>query len=256
MPTGPGPDARARDVAGVTAELVLSVGGPALRQSRGAGRTPSTSPPGSTARLACRFPGTPTRATLHVPLPPAVPRRSAHDGPVSYHRAWPAPRQQRTALPQPWPPALTARPARAASAPTGLAENAWPRGDECLSARSEPGRGSATGMVSAHGPVPTWLSESAMTTSRMKALARRAFPSPSRLHATLAAPAPGCLVLDIQQSCRIGRHDRYERQRIHRRSAHPCSRGEGKTGRRVVRRAQARGLPVRVGSRPGEPPLG
>ncbi|HET9080921.1 MAG TPA: hypothetical protein VFO01_10470 [Trebonia sp.] len=97
---------------------------------------------------------------------------------------------------------------------------AWPRGDECLSARSEPGRGFAPGMVSAHGPVPAWLSESAMMTSRMKALARSAFPSPSRLHATLAAPAPGCLVLDIQQSCRIGRHDRYERQRIHpRRSA-------------------------------------
>lgn len=36
---------------------------------------------------------------LHVPLQPVVPRRSAHDGPVSYHRAWPAARQRRTALP-------------------------------------------------------------------------------------------------------------------------------------------------------------
>src|ERR687896_2484069 len=31
--------------------------------------------------------------------------------------------------------------------------------------------------------------------------------------------------------------------------------GTGKTGRRVVERLQARGLPVRVGSRSGEPPF-
>jgi nucleoside-diphosphate-sugar epimerase len=30
--------------------------------------------------------------------------------------------------------------------------------------------------------------------------------------------------------------------------------GTGKTGRRVVERLQARGMPVRVGSRSGEPP--
>jgi len=79
--------------------------------------------PGSVARLA--VPLLPVRRPappLHVPLPPAVPRRSADDGPVRYHRAWPAPRQRRTALPQPRPPALTARPARAASAPPGLAD--------------------------------------------------------------------------------------------------------------------------------------
>src|SRR5215211_5047357 len=31
--------------------------------------------------------------------------------------------------------------------------------------------------------------------------------------------------------------------------------GTGKTGRRVVKRLEARGLPVRVGSRSGEPPF-
>jgi uncharacterized protein YbjT (DUF2867 family) len=31
--------------------------------------------------------------------------------------------------------------------------------------------------------------------------------------------------------------------------------GTGKTGRRVVERLQARGMPVRVGSRSGEPPF-
>jgi uncharacterized protein YbjT (DUF2867 family) len=31
--------------------------------------------------------------------------------------------------------------------------------------------------------------------------------------------------------------------------------GTGKTGRRVVERLEARGLPVRVGSRSGEPPF-
>ena len=255
-PTGPGPDARAWDVAGVTAELVLRWAAPAFRRNRGGGWVPSTSPPAASPGSRCRF------SRCADPRHPCT-----FDCHLLFHEdqrmmgqfviTGPGQRPDSGERPTPAPAASTdgqASPGRLRAARVG--RYAWPRGDQCLSASSEPGRGSALGMVSAHGPVSTWLSESAATTSCMKALARRAFPSPSRLHATLAAPAPGCFVLGIQQSCRIGRHDRHERQRIHPRSAHLCPRGEGKAGRRVVGRLRARGLPVRVGSRSGEPPLG